>query len=87
MERRRFMALTSMGALTGTNCRRSPESPGSNRTALVLPSDGEVRAGGSRLIDIGGGYRVWTKKVGNAPLKILLMHGGPGADHTYFECF
>lgn len=39
------------------------------------------------MIDIGGGHRVWTKKVGNAPMKVLLLHGGPGADHCYFECF
>ena len=39
------------------------------------------------MIDIGGGHRVWTKKVGNAAVKVLLLHGGPGADHTYFECF
>jgi proline iminopeptidase len=39
------------------------------------------------MIDIGGGHRVWTKKVGDAPVKLLLLHGGPGADHSYFECF
>jgi proline iminopeptidase len=21
------------------------------------------------------------------PIKVLLLHGGPGADHSYFECF
>ncbi len=39
------------------------------------------------MIDIEGGYQVWTKKVGNAPIKVLLLHGGPGVDHSYFECF
>jgi proline iminopeptidase len=39
------------------------------------------------MIDIGGGHRVWTKKLGNAAIKVLLLHGGPGADHSYFECF
>jgi proline iminopeptidase len=39
------------------------------------------------MIDIGGGHRVWTKKVGDAAIKVLLLHGGPGADHSYFECF
>ena len=39
------------------------------------------------MIDIGGGHQVWTKKVGNAPIRVLLLHGGPGADHSYFECF
>jgi len=39
------------------------------------------------MIDIGGGHQVWTKKVGDASVKVLLLHGGPGADHSYFECF
>ena len=39
------------------------------------------------MIDVGGGHRVWTKKMGDAAIKVLLLHGGPGADHSYFECF
>jgi proline iminopeptidase len=39
------------------------------------------------MIEIEGGYHVWTKKVGDSSTKVLLLHGGPGADHTYFECF
>jgi len=57
------------------------------REQLILPHDSEIRTGGSRMIEIEGGYHVWTKKVGNSPTKVLLLHGGPGADHTYFECF
>jgi proline iminopeptidase len=33
-----------------------------------------------------GTFHVWTKRVGNNPrLKVLLLHGGPGATHEYFE--
>ncbi len=33
-----------------------------------------------------GDFRVWTKRVGNNPsVKLLLLHGGPGATHEYFE--
>lgn len=39
------------------------------------------------MIDVGNHRNVWTKKVGNSPIKVLLLHGGPGADHVYFECF
>jgi proline iminopeptidase len=39
------------------------------------------------MIEIPGGYHVWTKKVGDSPVKVLLLHGGPGVDHSYFECF
>jgi proline iminopeptidase len=39
------------------------------------------------MIDIGGNRHVWTKKVGRGSTRVLLLHGGPGADHCYFECF
>lgn len=48
-------------------------------------------AGGAKMVDIDtpkGKFRVWTKRVGNNPkLKVLLLHGGPGATHDYFEAF
>jgi proline iminopeptidase len=35
-----------------------------------------------------GTFRVWTKRVGNNPsVKVLLLHGGPGSTHEYFEPF
>jgi proline iminopeptidase len=44
-----------------------------------------------RLIDIRtpkGTFQVWTRRVGDNPrLRLLLLHGGPGATHEYFECF
>jgi proline iminopeptidase len=47
-----------------------------------------IRTGGVKLIPImGGRYKVWTKKVGKGALKVLLLHGGPGGTHEYFECF
>jgi proline iminopeptidase len=56
----------------------------------MQPTDGLVAAGGS-LIPINtpkGTFRVWTKRVGNNPdVKLLLLHGGPGATHEYFENF
>ena len=46
-------------------------------------------SGGVRRIPIDtprGRFTVWTKRVGNNPaLKVLLLHGGPGATHEYFE--
>jgi proline iminopeptidase len=54
---------------------------------IQLPSSETVHVGGSKRIDVGGGHWVWTKKVGNGDIKVLLLHGGPGADHRYFEGF
>lgn len=49
----------------------------------------DVLSGGVRRIPIqtpGGTFTVWTKRVGNHPtIKLLLLHGGPGATHEYFE--
>lgn len=48
-------------------------------------------AGGVRVIPITtplGTFNVWTKRIGNnSALKVLLLHGGPGATHDYFEAF
>jgi proline iminopeptidase len=35
-----------------------------------------------------GEFNVWTKRVGNNPrIRVLLLHGGPGATHELYECF
>ncbi|HLF20636.1 MAG TPA: alpha/beta fold hydrolase, partial [Bacteroidota bacterium] len=50
-----------------------------------------VQTGGVRLIPVTtpkGTFKVWTKQFGNNPrMRLLLLHGGPGATHEYFECF
>lgn len=49
---------------------------------------GGVKAAGERLIPIEGGkYRVWTRKVGSSDIKVLTLHGGPGFNHLYLNCF
>ncbi len=49
----------------------------------------DILSGGVKLIPVTtarGTFRVWTKRVGNHPtIKVLLLHGGPGATHEYFE--
>src|SRR5580698_10681585 len=51
----------------------------------------DVLSGGVKMITIQtpkGAFHVWTKRVGNNPrIKLLLLHGGPGATHEYFEAF
>jgi proline iminopeptidase len=51
----------------------------------------DVLAGGVRMIPITtpkGTFKVWTKRIGNNPrIKVLLLHGGPGVTHEYFEAF
>ncbi|MBC7861710.1 MAG: proline iminopeptidase-family hydrolase, partial [Bacteroidia bacterium] len=47
--------------------------------------------GGIKMISIETGgkkFNVWTKRIGNNPkIKVLLLNGGPGLTHEYFECF
>jgi proline iminopeptidase len=49
----------------------------------------DVLSGGSRMIPVTtphGTHRVWVKRIGNNPdLRVLLLHGGPGATHEYLE--
>jgi proline iminopeptidase len=51
----------------------------------------DLLSGGVKMIPIEtakGVFTVWTKRVGNSPtMKLLLLHGGPGATHEYFEVF
>jgi len=51
----------------------------------------DILTGGIRMIPIqthSGEFKVWTKRVGNNPrIKVLLLHGGPGATHEFFESF
>lgn len=81
MNRRHFLSLTALSAMASSRLTAA-QSP-----SLVLPDATVVQTGGSKRIDIGGGHSVWTKKIGNGATKLLLLHGGPGADHRYFECF
>lgn len=50
-----------------------------------------VQTGGIKMISIitpKGKFNVWTKRFGNNPTKkVLLLHGGPGSTHEYFESF
>ena len=90
MRRRNFLSSAAALAITGmAGCSR--EKPAEPSAAANSPGDGkagEIKTGGSRMIPIDGGkYRVWTKRVGRADIKVLTLHGGPGASHEYFECF
>jgi proline iminopeptidase len=69
------------------------EAPPDNSLATYFDHTGrdDVLAGGVRMIPIQtpkGSFKVWTKRTGNNPtIKVLLLHGGPGATHEYLEAF
>lgn len=51
----------------------------------------DQKTGGIKMIPIEthkGTFNVWTKRMGNNPkMKVLLLHGGPGGTHEFFENF
>jgi proline iminopeptidase len=59
--------------------------------AGILRRRPDAFSGGARLIPVQtahGEFNVWTKRSGDNPrIKLLLLHGGPGATHEYFEAF
>ena len=90
------LALAAL-ALLGMQCARpAAEAPrAATPPAACAYNDSSGRAdafsGGVRMIPVTtpkGTFKVWTKRVGNSPtMKVLLLHGGPGATHEYFEVF
>ena len=69
------------------SCNQSPKIVDNSSTIKIIDTNYEVKTGGSKMIQIDGKYNVWTKKVGDGKIKVLLLHGGPGFTHDYFECF
>jgi len=42
---------------------------------------------GVKKILIDNKFWVWTQKIGDGKINVLLLHGGPGQTHEYFEIF
>jgi len=73
------------------SCNTQPAMKSStNENSYFARQDSGVQTGGVKMIPITtskGTFNVWTKTIGNNPkIKLLLLHGGPGATHEYFEC-
>ena len=94
MNRRNLLAAGA--ASVAVSALRVPAQASSSATA---PSDSGsaqldglnppgIRLAGIRMLPVvGGKYKVWTKKIGSGPVKVLLLHGGPGFSHEYLEAF
>lgn len=70
----------------------SPEKTETASPSTYFTDDAPgVKNGGVRMIPIStpkGNFNVWTKRIGHNPsIKLLLLNGGPGLTHEYFECF
>ncbi|TYA57499.1 proline iminopeptidase-family hydrolase [Formosa maritima] len=60
-------------------------------TYMDYSNSNDQFTGGINMIPIEtkiGTFNVYTKRVGNNPkMKVLLLHGGPGGTHEFFDCF
>lgn len=81
-----FLILQGCSNIQGTNTGETAES-----NYLDYSNRDDKLSGGIKMIPIQtpkGEFNVWTKRVGNNPtMKVLLLHGGPGGTHEFFECF
>ena len=96
MHRRKFLKRAAAGltALAGSSAAvarsvraaaQSPVNEGGEQSADAL-NPGGIRVAGIRIVAVAGGkHKVWTKRVGSGPVKVLLLHGGPGIPHDYLE--
>ena len=82
--------VVGMLVLQGCNPDHAAKQPASSRYLDYSGRD-DVLSGGVKMIPIDtpqGTFHVWTKRIGNHPtMKVLLLHGGPGATHEYLEAF
>ena len=80
-----LLTLTAFVACTTTETAE----PSVSDAYLDYSQRDDQWTGGVKVIPVEtelGTFNVWTKRVGNNPdLKVLLLHGGPGATHEYFE--
>lgn len=83
------IALLVLIALGLQSCIKEKNS--SSTTGYFAQTSDSIQNGGVKVIPIQtpkGTFNVWTKRIGNNPkIKVLLLNGGPGATHEYFECF
>ena len=85
-------ALVSALMFAFQNCSGSAPRAATSETKYFDNSGrDDVLSGGVKMIPVQtpkGSFHVWTKRIGNNPrIKVLLLHGGPGATHEYFEAF
>src|SRR6476660_8085497 len=84
-------AGAALAALVTAPAGGQEPSPKPTLASYFARTDAGMQTGGVRRIPLHtpkGDFTVWTKRFGTNPrIKLLLLHGGPGATHEYFESF
>jgi proline iminopeptidase len=84
---KKLIGLLTLLALGCSNHKDATSITDVKKNQDGVPQYSEVQSGGVKMISVDGKYQVWTKKIGRGDIKVLLLHGGPGFTHDYFECF
>ena len=94
-----LVGLLAQGCTRSGPTGSDPTTPSASPVSRAFPRGAyfdnsgrdDVLSGGVKRIPITtqkGTFTVWTKRTGNNPrVKVLLLHGGPGATHEYLEAF
>lgn len=86
-----FFLITLSFLLSCTEKQVVKTESNNESTYLDFSKIDDQFTGGIKMIPIKTDkrtFKVWTKTVGNNPkMKVLLLHGGPGATHELYECF
>lgn len=85
-----LFALLLGSVLYLSSCQNSTSKQGATLNEYFKDSTSVVKTGGVQMVTINtpkGKFNVWTKRFGNNPgIKLLVLNGGPGGTHEYFEC-
>ncbi len=72
------------------SCRKGEDKKEQITNPYYIDLNKGIKNGGVQMIEITSNnkkFKVWTKRIGNNPkVKLLLLNGGPGMSHEYFEC-
>jgi proline iminopeptidase len=90
MRRRHFLKASAALAAASCTALQSVSAQARGNSSCLSAGDAfnpcGIRLAGIRMIPVvGGKYKVWTKQIGSGPVKVLLLHGGPGFTHDYLE--
>ncbi len=93
MKKPTFLSICLLAVvLAFSSCSNQPNTIEQGTPSSYFdPTEQGIQTGGVKMVAIEtpkGKFNVWTKRFGNNPSqKVLLLNGGPGLSHEYFECF
>ncbi|WP_420583336.1 proline iminopeptidase-family hydrolase [Reichenbachiella sp.] len=92
MNRLYSLLLLSLVFLVGCTSAEKPNESTENEIGFFdYSGQDDQSTGGVKMIPIEtpkGTFNVYTKRMGNSPtMRVLLLHGGPGGTHEFFDNF